>query len=297
MEILSAVKFATLHNEKTIFYSHISYLNEVFAKINKLDHEVILITGNCDPSLTSFIAPSNVKYWFAQNCLIQDDRVFPIPIGLRNPFPYLIDNQYPILSGAPYENGKFCEMTMKDIYLNNKSSPQQFIYSNFNVGTNPGYRSYIKDICERSSFISYDIPVESDSGFKNYYSKILNHEATICPIGNGIDTHRIWEVLYCKRIPITINCNCKRHLKINYNLSGESPQIPPMEHEYALYTKLYSELPIVILNSYEELLDEQHLKDMIELEKKKSSNFNLLDFMYWKEKILNLEKTLKVGKL
>jgi hypothetical protein len=292
MEVLSAVKFSTLHNEKTIFYSHISYVDQAFEKISKLNNDVILITGNCDPSVMSFFAPDNVKYWFSQNCLVQHEKVIPIPIGLRNPFPYYIENQVPITSGAPYENGQFCQETVRSIYLSENNPPTKFLYANFNVGTNPGYRTFIKQLCEETSHINYESPLEDEGGYSNYYSKILDHESTICPIGNGLDTHRIWEVLYCKRIPITINANCYNRPKINSNFVGESPQILPQVDEYAIYTKLYSQLPVVILNSYEELLDRQHLKNLIEYQKTKQCNFNLLDFNYWKSTILNLEKTL-----
>jgi hypothetical protein len=296
MEILSAVKFATLHNNQTIFYSHISHIHEVFEKINKLNHNVILITGNCDPPVTSFVAPSNVKYWFAQNCLSSDSRTIPIPIGLRNPFPYEIENQFPILSGASYQNGQFCEEVMKDIYLNDDSHPSKFLYTNFNERTNLGYRSVIKKISVETPFIDYENPLENVDGYNNYYSKILDHQSTICPIGNGIDTHRIWEVLYCKRIPITINSNCYKYPRANQNkdILGEGNNIPPQEDEYGIYTKLYSQLPIVILNSYQQLLDKNYLEKMIELTKKKTYNFDLLDFNYWKNLILDLEKSLNL---
>lgn len=295
MEILSAVKFATLHNDKTIFYSHISHIHEVFEKINKLNHDVILITGNCDPPVTSFVAPNNVKYWFAQNCLSSDERIIPIPIGLRNPFPLTIDNQFPILSGASYENGQFCEKVMEDIYLNDQSSPSKFLYTNFNINTNFGYRSVIKNISIETPFINYESPVENVDGYNNYYSKILDHEATICPVGNGIDTHRIWEVLYCKRIPITINSNCHKYPRVNQdeNIVGEGFNIPPQKDEYGIYSKLYSQLPIVVLDSYQQLLDKDYIEKSIIMKKESGNyNFDLLDFNYWKNLILNLEKTL-----
>lgn len=295
MNILSAVKFATLHNDNTIFYSHITNVHEAFDKIKKLNHNVILITGNCDPPVTSFVAPNNVKYWFAQNCLSSDYRTIPIPIGLRNPFPYELPNQFPILSGASYENGQFCEQIMRDIYLNySHITPTKFLYTNFNSETNRGYREVIKKIAQETDYITYESPCQDVNGYNNYYSKILDHEATICPVGNGLDTHRIWEVLYCKRIPITINANADKYPRVNQSMHfpGEGNNIPPQKTEYGIYTKLYSQLPIVVLNSYQELLDKQYLKQVIDLKKKGNYNFDVLDFNYWKNLILNLEKTL-----
>lgn len=292
METISSVKFATLHNENTIFYSHISHLNEVFNKINSIDHEVILITGACDVPVDNFSAPDNVKYWFAQNCLVQHEKIIPIPIGLRNSFPYHIPNQASILSGASYDNGKFIEDGLTKIYLNDNSIPTKFLYSNFNTDSNMGYRIFIKNISKEIPYITYEDPIENENGYKNYWNQILDHESILCPIGNGIDTHRIWETLYCKRIPITINANCFKSIKINTECLGESWQIPPQEDEYAIYTKLYSQLPIVILDNYQQLYDQDYLKSQIEYQKNKKYNMELIDFNYWKSYILNLEKTL-----
>jgi len=293
METISSVKFATLHNNKTIFYSHIDHLHQVFDKIKSIDHEVILITGAGDIPVTSFSAPPNVKYWFAQNCLVQHEKIIPIPIGLRNSFPHYIDNQSPILSGCDYYWGQLSETLLTGIYLNVDSNPNEFIYANFNVGSNLGYRPFLRNICEQISFINYEDPIEDDNGYQNYYSKMLDHQANFCPIGNGIDTHRIWETLYCKRIPITLNCNCNKYPKINQDIIGESWQIPPQDDEYAIYTKLYSQLPIVILNSYEELIDRPYLQKIIDEKKKQEYNLDLIDFNYWKKLITDLEKTLE----
>jgi hypothetical protein len=121
METISAVKFATLHNDNTIFYSDTKYLHEVFLKINSLNHEVILITGNSDVPIFNQEFPKNIKYCFSQNVLIPNDNIIPIPIGLRNSFPYHIQNQSSILSGASYDNGKFMEDEIAKIYLNDKT--------------------------------------------------------------------------------------------------------------------------------------------------------------------------------
>lgn len=292
METISAVKFATLRNDKTIFYSHIDCLGEVFNKINNIDHEVILITGSGDAPVVNFCAPNNVRYWFAQNCLISDDRIIPIPIGLRNSFPYYIENQSPILCGCDYHWGQISEKMLTEIYLSDSTIPKDFLYANFNLGSNPGYRSFLKNICEQLPFINYEDPVEDDNGYCNYYSKILNHQFNFCPIGNGIDTHRIWETLYCKRIPITLNCNCSKYPKINYGMPGESYYIPPQDDEYAIYTKLYNKLPIIVLDSYEQLFDKNYLNELIDIKSNLDYNLNILDFNYWKNLILNLEKTL-----
>jgi hypothetical protein len=92
--------------------------------------------------------------------------------------------------------------------------------------------------------------------------KILEFESVICPIGNGIDTHRLWEVLYLKRIPITFKVG-----------------------DFKIY-ELYSRLPIVILEKESDLYDKNLVFDKIECVKNKKYNMDLLDFNFWKNKML-----------
>lgn len=305
MEILNSANFATLNNEKTIFYSHIDDLDIVFDKINKIDHDVILISGAGDRCVYNFCAPSNVKYWFAQNALGDDERIIPIPIGMCNPFEHHIPGQRSIGCGGSYE---YCDTMSKlliDTFLNDTTVPNEFMYANFTITTNQGYRSVIKDISLHNDFINYDDPsdvgfisdvgkYESNDGCESYIKRILNHEAILCPLGNGIDTHRLWETLYCKRIAITINGNSFRHERVNQDSSyfGESWNIPPLENEYSIYKKLYSELPIIVLDNYRELFDKEHLQNLIAIKKQKQFNMEILDFNYWKNLILNSEKNL-----
>ena len=79
-----------------------------------------------------------------------------------------------------------------------------------------------------------------------------------CPEGNGIDTHRLWEALYLKTIPIMKKNKMSPFLKkIN--------------------------LPILVLNKWTDLLeyDEKKLKKLY-LSKKKLFNNKYLFQNYWK---------------
>lgn len=305
MKILSSANFATLHNEETIFYSHVNDLNTVFNKISQKNHDVILITGAGDLGIDNFHAPENVKYWFAQNALSNDKRIIPIPIGMCNGFEVHIPGQQSIGCGGTYEYCDSMSQLLIDAFLNDTSFPTEFIYANFTIGSNEGYRSVIKDISVKSDFINFEGPEDvgfisgvgkysEENGNQIYLQKILNHQAILSPIGAGIDTHRLWEALYCKRIPITINANAFRHERVNQSPHhpGEAWLIPPLHHEYSIYTQLYSKLPIVVLNSYRELFDKPRLERLIEEQKQKDYDTNLLDFNYWKDMILDYEKTL-----
>ena len=43
-------------------------------------------------------------------------------------------------------------------------------------------------------------------------------EYVICPIGNGIDTHRFWETIYLGRIPVVLNSPFIEKLKPYYKM-------------------------------------------------------------------------------
>ena len=83
----------------------------------------------------------------------------------------------------------------------------------------------------------------------------------ICPEGNGIDTHRVWEALYLRSIPI-IQKNQISNFLIKANL------------------------PIMILNNWSDLskLNEIDLLKIYRSKKKLFSNKYLFQ-NYWKKKI------------
>ena len=78
----------------------------------------------------------------------------------------------------------------------------------------------------------------------------------VCPVGNGLDTHRVYETLYCGRIPITF--------------------------QKELYERLYNKLPIVYLDSIDKLNDVTLLESLISSEEKKIWDKDILNFSYWK---------------
>ena len=85
----------------------------------------------------------------------------------------------------------------------------------------------------------------------------------LSPIGNGVDTHRLWEVLYCGSIPLTIKVG-----------------------NYKIY-ELYEKLPIIILDDMDCLENKNFLEEQYEIAKNKIYNKEILTTQYWKEKIKN----------
>lgn len=147
------------------------------------------------------------------------------------------------------------------VRLSNERShiiPSKMFYMNHNIGTNPGERNKPYHLFITSNWST----VEHSGGFgyqENYYSKILDHFFMLSPPGNGIDCHRTWEILYLKRIPIL-----KRVGRLE---------------------ELYSDLPVVFIDNYEEI-SEQFLLESLNNIKNKTFNFNKLNFDYWKNLVI-----------
>jgi hypothetical protein len=77
----------------------------------------------------------------------------------------------------------------------------------------------------------------------------------LSPPGNGIDCHRTWEILYLRRIPV---------LK-----------------KVGRLQELYSELPVVFIDAYDQL-NESFLRQELNSLSNKTFNFEKLKFSYWK---------------
>ena len=249
-------KFSSLHNGQTIIFCKTDYILEEFKYISKLDNKVILITGNSDYSIDDRfinIAPiHNIKAWYAQNALSNADILKPIPIGIENRFPSKRDGH-----GIGYLD----RVKEKEEILNNlhtQTIPNKFIYANFNINTNINHRKILKTLSIDLPYIDWEEPTLS---IFELYSRILDYKMVLCPIGNGIDTHRLWEVLYLNRIPITIKTG-----------------------NYKLY-QLYNRLPIIILDNIDQLYNIDLIKNLYKECYNKIFDSNILNINYWIERI------------
>lgn len=133
------------------------------------------------------------------------------------------------------------------------TSPSKIMYVNHNIGTNPSERQKPYNIFCTNEWST----VEHSGGIdyqQSYYSKILQHSFTLSPPGNGLDCHRTWEILYLRRIPILKNI-------------GRTEE-------------LYSDLPVVLINDYEEITFD-FLNIKLNEIKHKNFNFDKLKFSYW----------------
>lgn len=224
-----------------IVYFHTMYKDYFFDLIKDLDNKFIIVTHNSDVGIDNIDnLPKNVIKWHSQNVNFLDDRLESLPIGLENSrwFPE-VRKQEKILDK-----------------LNTEKKLYNLVYMNHNISTNVRQRSEAFNILNGKSFVT----VQNGQNYENYIDNIYNHRFVVCPEGNGIDTHRKWETLYLKSIPIEKRC---------------------------INSKFYEDLPICLVNDWSEITEEFLEREYYRITYS-YSNMNKLDMFYWENKIYKI---------
>ena len=178
------------------------------------------------------------KECFSQNLIIHKKNYHFIPIGLEN--------------SKFHNNGDIKDfISLRKVKL--KKKPRiLFGFKN----TNP------KRIQLKYQFKKFKVADETNGWNSFFYRRILlNYMFVICPEGNGIDTHRMWEALYLRTIPII-----KKNMISNFIKKAQ--------------------IPVLIINKWSDLsrYDEKQLQKFY-FSKKKLFNNRYLFQEYWKKRI------------
>ena len=144
-----------------------------------------LVTHNSDMPIRTCTMPDNLHAWFCQNRDTEQLRIHALPIGLENEhwFPY----KQNVMLTTPKE----------------ERAIQSF--AQFSRSTH-GERNHALNTL-RSEV--YDVHVGANGNRARhalFCQNLKRYAFCICPRGNGIDTHRLWEALYMGCIPI-----CKKY--------------------------------------------------------------------------------------
>ncbi len=160
----------------------------------------IIIVGHSDHFIDNHIADkiqqeTNCKYIYSVNNISSYDWCLPIPLGICNNTRET--DVHPIMGNTNI---------MYTISNTPKMDESTYIYSNFNINTNKSRQKCYNELKTLNElhknlilFEDYKYNLGSRS---NFLRKIRNHKFVICPDGNGIDTHRLWETIYMGSIPI-----------------------------------------------------------------------------------------------
>jgi hypothetical protein len=195
---------------KVYCYTHLlENIDLLISKLKFFKNKFVLFFHNSDYNFTDkhLILYDNLTMLekiYTQNMNVTDNKIIPLPIGIAN-------------SMWPHGN-----LSNWNIILNKKIIKINDIFFNFSINTN----TKIRQNCY-NYFISKNINfIQNVTNQLDYLELLSSYKFSICPEGNGIDTHRFWECLYLKVIPICL----KNHLT-----------------EY--YSKIF---PVIILDKWED---------------------------------------------
>lgn len=230
-----------------IIYTHTIYVKKLLRILNNsiYGNQVILITHNSDLNIIETETLIKIKKWYSTNVNIQHPKITSIPIGLENDRWFIKEHK-------------------KEKMLMVKSQERQYknlVYLNHNIKTNPNKRQKPYDVLKDKSWVTVEYGVNG-KGFLEYINNVYSHKYVICPEGNGMDTHRVWETLYMGSIPIVLES---------------------INNDY------YRDLPILMIHAWGELTPEGLNTQYDRIQRKLvrgDYNLNKLNFEYWKNKIL-----------
>ena len=212
---------------------YIKLFSDVVHKYVPMNIPFSLVTHDSDFSVTdemvSLFEGRPVKWW-GMNC--ETLKANPIPIGIAN---------------------SYCPITLKDRDFEQSLFPSRLLYVNHRVQTNPHIRGWLYDHFSQKNWCTVRYPYQHDP-IQNYKRDLLDHKFVLCPRGNGIDTHRLWEALYCGVIPVV-----QRHRTHSF-----------MENN----------LPVLFVDDYRQI-SENMLNDCYERFKTQQWNFHMLSSSWW----------------
>lgn len=242
-----------LHDDDRIVFCKTDYILEEFKRLSNFKHKVILIIANSDYTVTDSIVnncPPIVDHIFATNTTCNNERVTPIPIGV----------EIEVLTKRPGHGQINPAIFEKKPYLLNEieiDSPSEItnkIYSNFNINTNPKVRGPLLEFCKKNESLF----VESGISYPQFVKQVKSHLATLSPRGNGIECIRTYEVLYLNSIPIVFG---------------------DFDEYRAINEKIYKNLPVVFVHTYDELNNFSYIEKRIS--EVKNNSKESLDYYYW----------------
>ena len=117
----------------------------------------------------------------------------PLPAGLTND----CDDSplHPLLGDQVFPSNSLRDNDRSDEYAD-------VLYGAWSVRTYPAERSPLRSaLAELPGFVWEETEVTPE-GRRRYFSNLRTANFVVCPRGNGLDTHRVWETLYVGGFPI-----------------------------------------------------------------------------------------------
>ncbi len=156
-------------------------------------NQFIIFTGEEDtPIDDKIVLPNNVLKIYACNALYNNDQIIPFPIGLQRQIG---------------TNDHRLEIMKEIVEKDEKREPNKLLYINCGIERNPERQPLLK--FESNSWCTTRFDKDSKffpyERYNEFLSELRDHKFVACPKGHGYDTHRIWETLYMRRVPVMLD--------------------------------------------------------------------------------------------
>lgn len=208
--------------------------------------ETLIVTGHSDfPIVDALLDLYPRASWWGTNK--QCSRARALPLGITN------NTQESDLHPIYGDLNVMAEVVAKPSAIRN------LVYMNFAIGTYPSERQPVYDQFADKPWVTVGTPVSTHEGRKAFLEEIRNHSFVLCPRGNGVDTHRLWETLYMGSIPI-----------VRRDIAHSD----------------WTDLPILFVNSWNEVTEEFLRREEIRI-RNTEWNWRKLHVQYWIESIRN----------
>lgn len=215
-------------------YSKIFIKTDIFAKIIpellKINVPFHLLTGNSDNTIPVQIIDQiqkneNLITWTGNNLIKFDERFLQVPIGLDSVGP-----------GRPNSYFRFPEPYIKKL-IPIVLTP---------IAKTNGNRNDIIGLCG-INFLN----IQTRLNYTDYINLLNLSKYSICPAGNGVDTHRLMESILMKSKPIVLS---------------------------SILNSMYEEMGCKIINNWADL-------QYIDFEAPVDVDPNVISFSYWENRI------------
>jgi len=235
--------------EHSVASDMIKWIPFVSHEIEKMGYKDLFIPARCDKdncdshdaysvkcysfTLSTFNEiPPNIEKWYLVNPMLKHDRIVGIPIGIGE--------------GDAQAIAKVKEKNIEKDSL---------LYINWQTYTNE--RVQLKAHFSQANFPWTTVREEPTLSKNEYLEEMARHHFVLCPEGNGVDCHRIWECLYLGCIPIVIDSNT---------------------------TSYFEGLPIVRINSLH-YITEEVLKEVLQKTQGPLKDYSKATVAYWAKRI------------
>lgn len=140
-----------------------------------------VITHNSDYEIDTSSIPllNKVDKQLSQNCIIQHPKLIPIPIGVEN---------------RQWFNHQILHNVRKRVDIKKTED----VYFFFSFETHPSRQECYDKLKGK---LRWNVKRSKEE----YFIELKRHKYAICPRGNGLDTHRLWECFYLDVIPVMIS--------------------------------------------------------------------------------------------